>query len=70
MQKAKNMTSPTTHWQTTNNANTNTKKHHCQEDSQENDAADGVDAGNGIRTVNGNVAVVKAADHIEAVNAS
>jgi hypothetical protein len=64
------MTLPTTCRQTTPNTNTNAKKHHCQEDSQEDDATDGVDAGNRVGAINGNKALIKAIGHIKTVNAS
>jgi hypothetical protein len=66
---AKNITLPTTCRQTTANANVDAKKHHRQEDSQEDNAADGVHAGNGVGAINGNEAVVKAVDNIKAANA-
>ena len=61
---------PTTLQQTTVNANTDAKKHHCQEDSQAEDAADGVDTVNGIEAIDGNEAVIKAIDNVKAINAS
>jgi hypothetical protein len=64
------MTLPTTHWQTTANANVDAKKCHCQEESQEDDAADGVDAGNSVGVIGNNEAVIEAVDNIKAFNAS
>ncbi len=64
------MTLPTTHRQITAKSNTNTKKCHHQEDSQEDNAADDVNACDGVEAINGNKAIVEAVDGIKAVNTS
>ncbi len=64
------MTLPTTHHQTTANANADTKKCHGQEDNQEDDVADGINAGDGVGAINGDKPVNKAMDDIKAINTS
>jgi hypothetical protein len=63
-------TLPTKCQQTTANANVNDKKHHCQENNQDNDTADSVDAGNRVGAIDSNDTVNKAIDDVKAVNAS
>ncbi len=61
---------PTTRRQTIDNANTNAKKCHCQEDSQEDDAADSINTNNGIGAIDFNKAIIEAIEDIKAVYTS